>query len=227
MESSRMAGVREGPEEAGEGLEEEGSWTLPPGAVARLLRELLALTVVVFLTFAARSAFGDHYWVPSGSMENTLLPGDRVVVDKTAYGLRLPFTTIEVLDGDRVLPGDIVVFDSPESGERLIKRAVAVGGSRVALRDGHLEVDGVPMADPSDPAIEVFEEHRAELNLEHGGGPDIRGITVPEGKILVLGDHRGNSRDGRAFGLIPEDVIYGRALAIYWRTSEGLTWKTL
>lgn len=211
----------------GAGDEADGRWTLPPGAVGRLAGELFSLAVIVFLTFAARSAFGDHYWVPSGSMENTLLPGDRVLVDKTAYGLRVPFTSIELLDGSRVQPGDVVVFDSPETGDRLIKRAVAIAGDRVDLHDGHLRVDGEPLADPFDPAIEVFDQHRAELNLEHGGGPDIRGITVPDDMVLVLGDHRGNSRDGRAFGLIPEDLIYARALVVYWRTAEGLTWKVL
>src|SRR5690606_26076009 len=84
-----------------------------------LLSEALTLIALIALLTAARSSLADHYYVPSGSMEYTLLPGDRVIVDKTAYGLRIPFTTIDLIDGDPPERGDVAVFDSPRDGTRL------------------------------------------------------------------------------------------------------------
>jgi signal peptidase I len=67
----------------------------------------------------------------------------------------------------------------------------------------------------------------AELNLSSGGGPDINGLVVPDGQVLVLGDHRGNSHDGRYFGTIPAASLYGRASAVFWRSRGGPAWKRL
>lgn len=196
--------------------------------VRKISAEVLTLAALILLiTVAARSAFADHYYVPSGSMEYTLVAGDRVIVDKTAYGLRIPFTSLTVLVGERPARGDVVVFDSPESGDRLIKRVVAVGGDHVVLRDGKLTIDGEVLEDPSHTGVERYGRHLVKLNLSDGGGLDILPMTVPPNMVLVLGDHRGDSRDSRSFGLIPEAVIYGRALAIYYRQGQGLTWLPL
>ena len=186
--------------------------------------EIFQLALIVGLMLVFRSSFADHYHVPSGSMEYTLMPGDRVVVDKTAYGVRIPFTTIDLFAAATPTRGDIVVFDSPSDGERLIKRIVAVGGDIVTLTDGQLAVNGVPLGDA---VSETFGERFAMLNLNDGGGPDIESLAVPGGMVLALGDHRGNSRDGRFFGTIPETEIVGRALGIYYRRGEGLTWRKL
>src|SRR5690606_24612484 len=107
-----------------------------------LLSEALALVVLLALMTAARSTLADHYYVPSGSMEYARLPGDSVIVDKTAYGLRIPLTKIDLVDGDGPERGDIAVFDSPRDGTRLIKRIVAVGGDLVSVKDGLLTVNG-------------------------------------------------------------------------------------
>ena len=95
------------------------------------------LLFIVIGILSARSTLADHYYVPSGSMEHTLVAGDRVVVDKRAYGLRVPFTTWQLTNGAPVARGDVVIFDSPRDGKRLIKRIVAVGGVyvvRVTMR---------------------------------------------------------------------------------------------
>jgi signal peptidase I len=122
--------------------------------------------------------------------------------------------------------GDIVVFDSPKDGTRLIKRIVAIGGDRVTLVSGHLQIDGRSLRWHDDDS-EIFGEQVAVLNLDHGGGPDIRDLTVPQGELLAIGDHRGNSADSRVFGLVSESGIYGRALAVYYRSDEGPVWKPL
>ena len=89
--------------------------------VARLLRsEWGKLALLALLLLAGRSSLADHYHVPSGSMEYSLMPGDRVVVDKTAYGIRIPFTKIDLVDVARPRAGDIAVFDSPVDGTLLI-----------------------------------------------------------------------------------------------------------
>jgi len=160
-------------------------------------------------------------------MEHTLLPGDHVLVNKAAYGLRIPFTHEVILPGDEPQAGDVVVFDSPKDGIRLVKRVVAVGGDHVVLRQGHLFVNGMPLASRWSPTREQFGQKVAELNLNSGGGPEIPGLRVPDGEVLVLGDHRGNSRDGRYFGTVPVDSLYGRASAVFWRSQDGPVWKEL
>ena len=74
---------------------------------------------------------------------------------------------------------------------------------------------------------EHFGSRLARLDLADGGGPDIISATVPDGHVLVLGDHRGRSADGRWFGFVEADAIYGRAVAVYWRRGEGPSWKRL
>jgi len=182
--------------------------------------------LLVLGIFALRSSLADHYYVPSGSMEYTLLAGDRVVVSKMAYGLRLPFTDLELLDRAPVARGDVVIFDSPKDGTRLIKRIVGIGGDEVTLRNGHLSIDGMPFAIDIGTA-EAFGDRIATLNLNDGGGPNIERRLIPDGMLLAIGDHRGSSLDGRYFGLVAEAEVYGKALGIYRRKDEGFVWRPL
>jgi len=201
--------------------------TIQKSKLRKLIAELPQLILLVALVMAARSTFADHYYVPSGSMEYTLMPGDRVFVDKSAYGVRIPFTDVDVVRRDSVGRGEVVIFDSPKDGTRLIKRIVAVGGDRVEMRQGLLQINGLPLADSNVDLTEWFGEHMARLNLNHGGGPDIPSSIIPEGMVLAVGDHRGSSLDGRYFGLVHESAIYGRAVAVYFRRGDGFVWKGL
>jgi signal peptidase I len=179
------------------------------------LRENRSFIFLMFIMLAARSSFADHYIVPSGSMERTLYPGDRVVVDKHAYGLRIPFTMVKILPGDAPARGDVIVFDAPDSGTRLIKRVVAIGGDRLEVRNGHVYING------------RAGDARAILNLQLGGGPDVPPIRVPVGDVFAMGDFRGNSHDSRFFGFVREDEIYAKASRVYYRSGEGFVWKPL
>jgi len=190
-----------------------------------LRSELPKLLFLVLFVFAARSSLADHYLVPSGSMEETIQVGDRVFVDKRAHGLRVPFTNIEITGGTDVARGEVVIFDSPRDGTRLIKRIVAIGGDRVLIRDGHIAINGIPLI--ADHSAEEFGVRTAYLNLRDGGGPDHYIKRIPDGMLLAVGDHRGNSLDGRFFGLIAEDDVYGRAVAIYYRRGAAFVWKPL
>lgn len=207
----------------------DDSTTAPPSRTARLRRwittEGRAIAWTLGLLLLARTSFANHYQVPSGSMEPTLLPGDRVVVDMSAYGLRIPYTDVQLVHRGVPRRGDVVVFKSPADGTRLIKRVVAVAGDRVELREGRLSIDGVPLAGPARADVEVYGERSARLGLDMGGGPDIGPTRIPPGKLLVLGDHRGNSIDGRWFGLVDAETVYARALAVYWR--DGFVWERL
>ena len=118
-------------------------------------------------------------------------------------------------------------FFSPQDGTRLIKRVAAVAGDEVELVDGRLSINGVSMATLETDDTEVFRSHHATLNLSHGGGPVIHGLVIPAGQVLMLGDARGNSLDGRYFGLVPARSLFGRAVAVYYRRDEGLGWKKL
>jgi len=192
---------------------------------AWLRREALPLGVMLLLLGAARDSLANHYEVPSGSMQPTLQPGDRVVVDMRAYGLRLPFIGTPLLATGHPQRGDVAVFNSPADGTRLIKRVVAVAGDRVQLHDGYLSINGRPLQ--RELAQEAFGDKPVRLDLGDGGGPDIAGITIPDGKLLVLGDHRGNSFDGRYFGLVDAATVYGKAVAVYWRSGDGFQWQRL
>lgn len=191
-----------------------------------LRTEMPQLLLIITLILAARSSLADHYYVPSGSMEYTLMPGDRVLVNKLAYGLRLPFTTIELGSGAAVERGDVVIFDSPKDGTRLIKRIVGIGGDTIAIFDGHLFVNGAAMAaDAVD--MEMFGQRVVMLNLSDGGGPNLQDALIPPHMLLAIGDHRGSSLDGRYFGLVDEDEVYGKALGVYRRRGEGFVWNPL
>ncbi|MGI9206165.1 MAG: signal peptidase I [Woeseiaceae bacterium] len=191
-----------------------------------LKTELPSLLLLILGVMAFRSSVADHYYVPSGSMEYTLLSGDRVVVDKSAYGLRVPFTAVEVIGRGSVARGDVVIFDSPRDGTRLIKRIVGVGGDSISILGGRLTVNGNPAAFGVG-AAEAYGEKIVGLNLSNGGGPDIASMPIPPGMLLAVGDHRGNSLDGRFFGLIRASDVYGKAVGVYRRRGEGFVWRPL
>ena len=131
-----------------------------------MMRSNWPVLVCVLVVLAGRSSLADHYIVPSGSMEPTLVPGDRVLVDKMSFGIRLPFSEIVIIEGETPRAGEVVIFDSPEDGVRLIKRVVAcfacdqgfyLDGYRY-VSDDPLDVDLAPSdakvsAEDSDPAL--------------------------------------------------------------------------
>ena len=189
------------------------------------------------LLFGVRVSFADHYRVPTGSMEPTVQPGDHVCVEKSAYGLRVPFADrVGGHDGGYVARwshpsrGEVVVLRSPETGETLLKRVVAIGGDEVAVEDGRVRIDGraVPTHTADDAGVALVEDlgRPHPLGVDRGGGPDLAPTHVPAGKVLVLGDARGNSHDGRSFGFVDESEILGRARSVCLRGSAP-TWQPL
>jgi signal peptidase I len=168
-----------------------GSETL---SFIRWLAELVVLLAVAWvLALGIKTYVVQPFIIPSSSMEDTLLIGDRVLVSKFAYREQDP------------RPGDIVVFVSSEDGRTdLIKRVVAVGGQEVSITDGTVTVDG-RAADDSYVNTRYPDTYTADAT-----------VTVPAGCVYVMGDNRPNSKDSRYIGPQPLDRILGRAFAIYW-----------
>jgi signal peptidase I len=185
------------------------------------------LFIGIMLVF--RSAVADWNYVPSSSMNPTLVTGDRVVVNKLAYSLRVPFTLTHVTRWSEPEAGDVITFDSPTDDLNLIKRVVAVGGDTVEMIDNTLVVNGqaqervfldgartVP-TEQGPLSVEVWLEklgqrrHETALipTLNHLKAFDL--VHVPVGHVLVLGDSRDNSRDSRFIGFIDVQRITGRA----------------
>ncbi len=193
----------------------------------RILREFLTFLVVVVATLSAKSSLADHYLIPTGSMEPTVHSGDRIIVNKSAYDLRLPFSDNVLLEFDAPTHGDVVVLDSPEQDLLLLKRVVAIPGDRVAVEGGTLRVNGeaVVVRPVGELLLEQLGKEHAIL-LNRGGGPQLPETIVPPRSFLVLGDNRGDSRDGRIFGMITRSAIQGRAIGVY-RSQGEFTWRAL
>lgn len=182
--------------------------------------------------FVFRSACADWNYVPSSSMNPSLIAGDRVIVDKLSYGLRVPFTLIEVVRWDSPHRGDVITFDSPRDGLNLIKRVVAVAGDEVEMNDNELTINGVAVGRK---LVEQSRQVPSELGLqdlqiwsERSGDKvidtasiasrnkyrDFPKIKVPQGHLLVLGDSRDNSMDSRFIGFIDVQRVTGQAVRV-------------
>jgi signal peptidase I len=195
------------------------------------LRDLLKLSVTIGIVLFARASLADHYVVPSESMLPTIAVSDRLLVNKLAYGLRVPLSGLYLLRFAGPARGEVVVLTSPEDGKVLVKRVAAVPGDRIEVAGGRLRVNGAPAEvapcpGEHDTLCEALGARRHRLRLDDGGGPDLGPLRVPEDHYLMLGDNRGNSHDGRAFGLVPRSALLGRAVSVFARGGR-LTWQPL
>lgn len=191
-------------------------------------REIVSLSVVVGLCLIARASIADHYIVPTGSMEPTVNIDDRLVVNKMAYGIRIPLTQTWVTRFEEPSPGEVVVLDSPVDGPVLLKRVIGGPGDTVAIRGGRIYLNGMqqPVRYEKDKLQECLNEKVHPVALTLGGGPDFGPTLIPDDKFLVVGDNRGLSHDGRYFGLVERKTILGRAVGIYFSNSSP-TWREL
>ncbi|MFL2537371.1 MAG: signal peptidase I [Candidatus Azotimanducaceae bacterium] len=189
----------------------------------------LIIFLVIMILF--RSAVADWNQVPTGSMKPTILEGDRVIVNKLAYDLRIPLTSVRVADWSQPKRGEIVTFYSPEDETLLIKRVVGVPGDTVQLANNALRINDTiaQYARLDDTFVEqmtAYERHRHRFffevtpssrfpvmlrpttpNAYNSFGP----VVVPAEHYLMLGDNRDNSRDSRFIGMIHASRITGRA----------------
>jgi signal peptidase I len=212
--------------------------------IRRHLRSWLPTLVLVGVLMTFRSSLADWYDIPSSSMQPTLLVGDRIGVNKLAYGLKVPFTRLQVAAWAEPQRGDVVTFPAPGDGTRMVKRVVAVGGDTVAMRSGRLIIDGHPVAyTPTEAPTRSLrleaagserwlQEHLpgAEPHplMATDGRPMLRDwgpITVPDGHVLLLGDNRDNSADGRVFGFVPASRLEGRVGSVVLSLDRDHGWR--
>jgi signal peptidase I len=203
-----------------------------------VLREWSEFTVtLILMVFFIRVTTVEAFRIPTGSMEDTLLVGDFLLVNKFVYGIRtpdwigVPFTKIGFhlpstrLRGLRkVQQGDIIVFKYPlDPSLNYIKRCVAIPGQTVEIKDRQLTVDGKPFINPphskfTNPEVlpqnvrerGIFAPPGARWNHDNFGP-----LVVPPGHYFVMGDNRDNSADSRYWGFLSEDDVVGQALVIY------------
>jgi len=187
--------------------------------------------IVIFLIgmIIVRSAIADWYSVPSGSMYPTLIIGDRIVANRLAYDLKIPFTDVILLHLDDPERGDIVTFISPEDGNRLVKRVIGLPGDVIEMRNEKLVVNGVAATyaaaegdiatqlTPDYPGRQLVLNERLQARQqtiivmpERGAVRSFGPVTVPAGEYLMLGDNRDNSRDSRFIGFIKRELLTGR-----------------
>lgn len=202
----------------------------------RIWREwLLPLVIVAAILTPIRSSIADWNDVPTGSMRPTILEGDRIYVNKLAYGLRIPFTTTWLARWDAPRRGEIVTFKSPADGIRLVKRVIGIPGDRIAMQGNRLYINGAAsnyhvtdsdqqlrLSDGRTVNIVLAEEQLADptgliaphaLTITPGAlSPStFNEIIVPEGSYFLMGDNRDMSRDSRMIGFVPLHSIYGRS----------------
>jgi len=168
-----------------------------------------------------RSAVADWYTVPTGSMQPTIEIGDRIVVNKMAYDLKVPLTNIilnKISDPKR---GDIIVFESKAAENRLIKRVIGLPGDMISMRNEILTINGKIVS-----YMSKIKENRKTETIENLTGlkhivkydptrnanlASFNTVKVPEGHYLVLGDNRRNSADSRVYGFVPREELKGKA----------------
>jgi signal peptidase I len=187
-------------------------------------REYRGFAVFIVLMVIFRSALADWNVVPTGSMKPTIIEGDRILVNKLAYDLKVPLTHLSLHKFADPGRGDIVVFDSRAADTRLVKRVIGLPGDVVAMRDNRLTINGIAArysgieyGTDATFAIESYLDmsHRVELARIGASRFSTFGpVTVPKDHYLVLGDNRDNSADSRFYGFIPRDEIVGNAKTI-------------
>jgi signal peptidase I len=174
--------------------------------------KVASLAVVLFLF--VRAFFVEAYKIPSGSMERTIFAGDFLLVNKLVYGAPVPFTGYRLPRVETPARGDIVVFEWPKDRRKnLIKRLAGLPGDTLAMRHGVLYVNGAARPEAyavhtepgSDP---TYDAHPSRDNW----GP----LTVPAGQYFVLGDNRDNSLDSRFWGFVPDSLLRGRPMVVYY-----------
>jgi signal peptidase I len=172
----------------------------PPQAIWKAYIQACALAF--FVALILRAFVIQAYRIPTASMEDTVMAGDFVLVNKLAYGR-----------DDKPAVNDIIVFQYPLNPARdYVKRVIATAGQEVALRDKQLYIDGEPVNVPEHGKNEDQEILSSIFSNRDNFGP----VIVPQGSYFVLGDNRDDSQDSRFWGAVPEDHVIGQVMWVYW-----------
>jgi len=200
----------------------------------------LSILIAIVVATSFKSAIADWNDVPTGSMKPTILEGDRIFVNKLAYDLKIPYTTIRLAKWSDPRRGDIVVFYSPENGKRLVKRVIGLPGDSVAMFNNQLLINGKPLeyrafskdelegTGIAEGARYLFltedltgHEHSVMLFKGRTAVDTFGPIKIPDGHYFMMGDNRDHSADSRFFGFVDRRRIVGRASAIVISRDES------
>jgi signal peptidase I len=177
-----------------------------------------SIVIAVILALFIRTFVVQAFKIPTGSMENNLLIGDHLLVNKFVFGPSESRLENAVLPLGTIGRGDVVVFKYPEEPERdFIKRVIGLPGERIELRQKKVYVNGTPLDEPyvhflEPPGVNHGNSEFTSLDVREQFGP----VTVPVNQYFVMGDNRDNSQDSRYWGFLPRDYVKGKALIIYW-----------
>ena len=200
-----------------------GPETVAPPGKSSVREYVESIVVAVILALFIRTFVVQAFKIPTGSMENNLLIGDHLLVNKYVFGPARSWVERVLLPSARPRRGDIVVFKYPEEPDRdFIKRVIGLPGDTLEVRQKKVYVNGEALDEPYAhymDAASTAAEHREFIaaDVRERFGP----VTVPEGQYFVMGDNRDNSQDSRYWGFLPRDYIKGRALVIYWSYEAG------
>ena len=180
-----------------------------------------SIVIAVILALFVRTWVVQAFKIPTGSMENNLLIGDHLLVNKFVFGPTPLAIGRKVLPVRPIRRGDIVVFKYPDEPDRdFIKRVIGLPGETIELRNKKVHVNGQPLEEPyvhflTPPSTEYQEVTSSDLRERFGP------VTVPPDQYFVMGDNRDNSQDSRYWGFLPRHYVKGKALLIYWSYESG------
>jgi signal peptidase I len=177
-----------------------------------------SIVIAVILALFIRTFVVQAFKIPTGSMENNLLIGDHLLVDKFVFGPTESSIERELLPVRPVRRGDVIVFKYPEDPDRdFIKRVVGLPGETLEVRNKKVYIDGKPL---DEPYVHFLEPPASPSALHEVTSYDVREnygpVTVPQNQYFVMGDNRDNSEDSRYWGFLPRSYIKGHAMMIYW-----------
>jgi signal peptidase I len=188
-----------------------------------VLREYFeSIVIAVILALFVRTWAVQAFKIPTGSMENNLLIGDHLLVNKFVFAPTVGATERAVLPMRDIRRGDIVVFKYPEEPERdFIKRVIALPGETLELRNKKVYVNGQPLDEPYvhfllPPRSDGSEGATVDVREQYGP------VTVPLDHYFMMGDNRDNSEDSRYWGFLPRRYVKGKALMVYWSYEGGV-----
>jgi signal peptidase I len=191
-----------------------------------------SICIAVVLALFVRTFVVQAFKIPTGSMENNLLIGDHLLVNKFVYAPSLSGLEKMLLPIDEIERGDILVFKYPEDPERdFIKRTIGLPGETIELRNKVVYVNGKPLDEPYVhflfPAGSAGEADFTDFDVRRNYGP----VTVPADMYFMMGDNRDNSQDSRYWGFMPRSYVRGKALFVYFSFGEdgvgGVRWNRL
>ncbi len=191
------------------------------------LRENIeAILVAIVLALFIRTFVIQAFKIPSGSMKETLLIGDHILVNKFIYGVKVPFLQTTIVPVKNPKHGDIVVFKFPEDPSKdFIKRVIAVAGDVVEVRDKQVYVNSKLLNHDFGIHTDSYI-FPSSVQPRDNFGP----VVVPEKSLFVMGDNRDQSYDSRFWGFVDLKAVKGKALMIYWswdKENFGVRWNRI